>query len=409
MSQRKLFTGGRVILPDRILNDGCVLVKGDRIEQVGERSQISPPRGTEIIDAGGDYISPGFVDIHVHGGAGSDFSDGTMEDLRNVTRFHAAGGVTSVAATTASMPMQQILKALDVIAEAKTSPPDGSRVLGAHLEGPYLLREKRGCHLGSQVRNPDPEEYAGFVDRADHILSMTCAPDLPGAEEMIRSLSGAGIVISAGHSNASYSLMMRAIEWGVTHTTHLYCAMSSFVTFSKPFVKREGGMVEAILLDDRLTTEVISDGIHLSADMLRVPYKIKGPEGVAIVSDAMRGAGMPDGEYTFGPRDGQRAVVTNRESRVVTGEWLASSTFRLNEMVRVYRELVGAPLHHIVRMASLTPAAIVRRDDPALAGLGSLEKGKLADVILFNEEIEVKRVFVGGKEQHVQEGNRSGC
>jgi N-acetylglucosamine-6-phosphate deacetylase len=397
MSEYKLFTGGKVILPDRILDDGCVLVNGDRIEQVGERSEIDVPPHAEIIDAASDYISPGFVDIHIHGGDGSDFSDATMEDLRKVTRFHAGGGVTSVAATTASMPAEQILKALDVIAEAKNSPPDGSRVLGTHLEGPYLLNEKRGCHLESQVRDPVPDEYGQFLHQAEHILSMTCAPDLPGAEEMIRAFNGAGIVISAGHSDAPYSLMMRAIEWGVSHTTHLYCAMSSYATFSKPFVNREGGIVEAIFLDKRLTTEVISDGIHLSADMLRMPYKIRGPKNVAIVSDAMRGAGMPDGEYTFGPRDGQRAIVKNRESRVITGEWLASSTFRLNEMVRVYHQLVEAPLHDVVRMASLTPASIIRQHDK----VGSLEKGKLADVIFFDGDIEIKKVFIGGNEQNV--------
>ncbi len=395
MSEYKLFTGGKVILPDRILDDGCVLVKGDRIEQVGEKSEMNVPPDAELIDAAGDYISPGFVDIHIHGGAGSDFSDATMEDLRKVTRFHAGGGVTSVAATTASMPTEQILNALDVIAEAKRSSPDGSRVLGAHLEGPYLLNEKRGCHLESQVRDPAPEEYEQFLHRAEDILIMTCAPDLPGPEEMIRAFTAAGIVISAGHSDAPYSLMMHAIEWGVAHTTHLYCAMSSYATFSKPFVNREGGMVEAVFLDDRLTTEVISDGIHLSADMLRMPYKIRGPENVAIVSDAMRGAGMPDGEYTFGPRDGQRAIVKNRESRVITGEWLASSTFRLNEMVRVYYQLVEAPLHDVVRMASLTPAAIIRQD----RNVGSLEKGKLADIIIFDDDIEIKRVFGGGSEQ----------
>ncbi|NQT84443.1 N-acetylglucosamine-6-phosphate deacetylase [bacterium] len=400
MSDVKLFTGGRVILPDRILEDGCVLTRGDSIEEVGEKTEVSlpPHENVEIIDAGGDFVSPGFVDIHVHGGAGSDFSDGTTEDLANVTRFHAAGGVTSVVATTASMSTEQILKALDVIAHAKSLLPDGSRVLGAHLEGPYLLPEKRGCHLESQVRNPDPEEVSKFVERADHVISMTCAPDLPGAEEMIESLRAAGIVISAGHSNASYGVMMQAIEWGVTHTTHLYCAMSSFVTFSKPFVKREGGIVEAIFLDDKLTTEVISDGIHVSDDMLRMAHKIKGPERVAIVSDAMRGAGMPDGEYTFGPRDGQKAIVKNRESRVISGEWLASSTFRLNEMVQVYRYLVGAPLHDIVRMASLTPAEIVKQSDR----LGSLEKGKHADVIIFDDDIEVKRVFIGGVEHDVE-------
>ena len=394
MPEYSFFVGGKVVLPDRVIANGCVLVKDDRIEEVGERPRVFAPPNAKVIDAEGCYISPGFVDIHMHGGAGSDFSDGTTEDFRNVTRFHAGGGVTSVAATTASMPTEQILKALDVIAEAKNSPPEGSRVLGAHLEGPYLLSEKRGCHLESEVRHPRPEEYEQFLARAEDILSMTCAPELPGAEEMIRAFAAAGIVISAGHSNASYSLMMDAVEWGVTHTTHLYCAMSDFVTFSKPFVKRQGGMVEAIFLEDRLTTEVISDGIHLSADMLAMPYKIKGPEKVAIVSDAMRGAGMPDGEYTFGPRNGQRAIVKDRESRVITGEWLASSTFRLNEMVRVYRELVGAPLHEVVRMASLTPATIIRQADR----IGSLERGKLADIILFDENLNIRRVFIGGRE-----------
>ncbi len=395
MSIYKAFTGGRVILPGTILDHGCVVVKGERIQKVGERSQVDPPREAQIIDAGGGYISPGFVDIHVHGGAGSDFSDGTMHDLRNACRFHMAGGVTSVVPATASMPTEQILTALGVIAEAKRLPPDGSRVLGAHLEGPYLLYEKRGCHIESQVRNPDPDEYGKFIDRADHILRVTCAPELPGAEEMISALSAAGIIASAGHSNASYSLIMRAIEWGVTHITHIYCAMSTFVTFSKQLAKREGGMVEAALLDERLTTEVISDGVHLSADMLRLIHKNKGPGKVAIVSDAMRGAGMPDGEYTFGPRDGPKAVVKNGESRI-SGR-LASSTFRLNQMVRFYHEHVGVPLYDIVRMASLTPATIIRQADR----IGSLEKGKFADVIVFDDDILVKRVFIGGNEQRV--------
>lgn len=394
MPEYSLFVGGNVVLPDKVIEDGCVLVRDDRVEEVGERTEVSAPPNAEVIDAKGCTISPGFVDIHVHGGGGSDFSDATGEDFRTATRFHAGGGVTSLSATTASMSTEQILKVLDVVAEAKNSPPDGSRVLGAHLEGPYLLHEKRGCHIESEVRYPRPEEFGQFLARAEDIVSITCAPDLPGAEEMIREFSAAGVVISAGHSNASYSLMMKALEWGVSHTTHLYCAMSDFVTFSKPFVKRQGGMVEAIFLEDGLTTEVISDGIHLSADMLRMPYRIRGPEKVAIVSDAMRGAGMPDGEYTFGPRNGQKVVVKNRESRVASGEWLASSTFRLNEMVRIYRELVGAPLHQVVRMASLTPATIIRKADR----IGSLEKGKLADIILFNENIEVLSVYLGGKQ-----------
>lgn len=394
MAEYKLFMGGRVILPGTILEDGFVLVKDGLIEEVAPRPQISPPPGTELFNAGGGYISPGFVDIHVHGGAGSDFSDATSEDLRNVARFNAAGGVTSLVATTASMAAPQILTALEIISEAESSPPEGSRILGAHLEGPCLLDEKRGCHLQSQVRNPDPREYERFLDFADTVLSMTCSPDLPGAEQMVPTLAEAGIVISAGHSNASYALMMQAIEWGITHTTHLFCAMSSFVTFSKPFVKRQGGMVEAILLDDRLTTEIISDGIHLSADMLELPYKVKGPDKVALVSDAMRGAGMPDGQYTFGPRDGQPAVVKNRESRVVSGEWLASSTFRIDEMVRVYRRLVAAPLHDVIRMASLTPATIVKQNDR----VGSLEKGKFADILFLNPDLEVERIFIGGEE-----------
>lgn len=394
MPEYCFFVGGDVVLPGKVIEDGCVLVRDDRVEEVGERRKVIAPPDAKVIDAEGCTISPGFVDIHVHGGAGSDFSDATTEDFQKVIRFHAGGGVTSLAATTASMSTEQILNALDIVAEAKHSPPDGSRVLGSHLEGPYLLHEKRGCHLESEVRYPRSEEYRQFLARAEDILSMTCAPELPGAEEIIREFTEAGIVISAGHSNASYSEMIKAIEWGVTHTTHLYCAMSSFVTFSKPFVNRQGGMVEAIFLEESLTTEVISDGIHLSADMLRMPYKIKGPQRVALVSDAMRGAGMPDGEYTFGPRDGQRAIVKNRESRVVSGEWLASSTFRLNEMVRIYRELVGAPLHEVVQMASLTPATIIGKAE----SIGSLEKGKLADIILFDENIEVLSVFIGGKQ-----------
>ncbi len=387
----QVFCNANVITDSGVIADGMVVVRDGRIDSVGSGLEIPP--AAEIIDAGGRFLAPGFVDIHIHGGAGSDFMDATATDIETVFRYHAAHGTTSLCPTTATAPLAEILNALEALERYRSGPQQFGRALGAHIEGPYLAMTKRGCHLPQFVRNPIESEWRQILERGP-IASITLAPELPGAQTLVEELHRRGANANAGHSEALYQELDVAADWGVRHVTHLYCAMTDSMNnrWRGTANPRSAGIVEAVYLDDRLSSELITDGKHLSREMLRLALRNKGYEKLAIVTDAMRGAGMPDGEYTFGPRHGLVAVVKNREARIPDGTALASSVFPMNEMVRVFRDLTGGPLWQAVRMASLTPAEIVHR----AADIGSIAKGKLADLIILDDQLNVRATYVGG-------------
>ncbi len=392
MAEYQVFRNGRVVTDSAVIPDGMVVAREGRIEYAGIWRE--PPADAEMVDAKGLYIGPGFIDLHVHGGGGSDFMDATPEDAAAVFQYHARHGSTALCPTTCAAPLPEILAALDALAGYRTSGEGWGRALGAHIEGPYLAPTKRGCHLPQYVRNPERGEWEQILDRGP-VTSMTLAPELPGARELISALRQRGANPSAGHSEALFPELETAVEWGVNHVTHLYCAMTDALNnrcrgTTQP---RRGGILEAVLLDERLSSELISDGIHLSREMLLVAFRNKGYERLAIVTDAMRGAGMPDGDYAFGPRNGLLATVRNGEARVAGGTGLASSVCPMNEMVRIFRDLTGCPLWQAVRMASLTPATIAGVSDC----LGSLAPGKSADSVLFDEDVQVKGVYAGGR------------
>jgi N-acetylglucosamine-6-phosphate deacetylase len=393
-AEPQVFHNGTIVTDSGIIPDGMLVVRSGRIEQVGPYSPGLIPPEAERIDAGGLYIAPGFVDIHVHGGAGSDFMDATQADVETVFRYHSAHGTTSLCPTTATAPLNEILTTLDALARYRSGDQRWGRALGAHIEGPYLAMSKRGCHLPEHLRNPDGREWRQILERGP-IASLTLAPELPGARELVEALHQQGANASAGHSEALYHEISESIAWGVNHVTHLYCAMTDAMNnrWRGTLNPRAAGIVEAVYLDDRLSSELITDGKHLSREMLLLAWRNKGYEKLAIITDAMRGAGMPDGEYTFGPRHGMAAVVRGREARIPDGTALASSVFPMNEMVKVFRDLVSCPLWQAVRMASLTPAEIVRAADD----IGSLTPGKRADVIFINENVDVKAVYLAGR------------
>ncbi len=388
----KAFLNTSVITDSGVIPDGMVVVRDDRIDYAGPRREV--PAGAEIIDAGGLYIAPGFVDIHIHGGAGSDFMDATDADIETVFRYHAAHGTTSLCPTTATAPLAEILAALEALERYRNGSQAFGRALGTHIEGPYLAMTKRGCHLPEFVRNPEEREWKQILERGP-IASITLAPELPGARGLVEELHRRGANANAGHSEALYQEIEDAAEWGVRHVTHLYCAMTDAMNnrWRGTANPRSGGIVEAVYLDDRLSSELITDGKHLSREMLRLAFRNKGYEKLAIVTDAMRGAGMPDGEYTFGPRHGMIAVVKNGEARIPDGTALASSVFPMNEMVRVFRELAGCPLWQAVRMASLTPAEIVHRAHE----IGSIAAGKFADLLIIDDAVNVRATYIGGR------------
>ena len=388
----KAFVNAQLITDSGVVPDGMVVVREDRIDYAGARREV--PDGAEVVDAGGLYLSPGFVDIHVHGGAGSDFMDAAAADIETVFHYHAAHGTTSLCPTTATAPLDEILAALEALERYRNGPQRFGRALGAHIEGPYLAMTKRGCHLPQFVRNPEEREWKRILERGP-IASMTLAPELPGARALVEELHLRGANANAGHSEALYQEVEEAADWGVRHVTHLYCAMTDAMNnrWRGTPNPRSGGIVEAVYLDDRLSSELITDGKHLSPEMLKLAFRNKGYEKLAIVTDAMRGAGMPDGEYAFGPRHGMRATVKNGEARVPDGTALASSIFPMSEMVRVFRDLAGCQLWQAVRMASLTPAQIVHSDDQ----IGSLAPGKLADFLIIDEQIRVHATYIGGR------------
>lgn len=391
--QRTVIRNVRLVLGRKLIEEGCIVLAKDRIVYAGTASNAPPMEvgdETEIINGTGLYASAGFIDLHVHGAKGCDFMDGTLEDFGIICQYHAAGGTTALLATTASAPTEQIVHSLATTRRAKKVLFGGAQVLGAHVEGPYFATEKRGCHREKEVRLPDEKDWRRILEYADAICSMTLAPELPGAEALIREMSRQGILVCLGHSAATYEEALRAVGWGARHVTHLYCAMSTTI---RRQARRICGLQEAALLCDELTTEVIADGKHLPPELIRMALKCKGLERVCAVTDAMRGAGMPDGQYAFGPADGDLANVKDGEARTLDGSSFASSVVRMNDLLRVLVMEVGLSIPDAVTMLTETPARILRID----ASKGFLKPGADADIVLWNERFEVCKTFVRGE------------
>jgi len=386
MGSKLLITNGNIITPSKILKDHSIVIENNRI--VGIMPSNTTIDECQSISADGLYVSPGFIDLHVHGGNGSDFMDATSEDIRKIIRYHTQGGTTGLLATTASESHLNIMDAIQTLDQIH--PITGAKLLGIHIEGPYFNYSKKGCHLASAIRDPEPEDYLPMLEATDLIRVMTLAPEINGANQLITELSHRGIVASCGHTNASYNQIQKACELGLQHSTHLYCAMSGII---KNGPQREGGVIESTLLMDQLTTEVIADGKHLPPELLKLAVKCKGPNQLAVVTDAQRGAGMPDGIYAFGSKNGTKSIVKNGVATTPDNTGYASSTIQMNQTVRVMRDLADVPLVEATKMASLVPARIIGVDDQ----LGSLEVGKVADLVLFDHNINVHKVIINGK------------
>ncbi len=388
-----VFSNGTVVLPDRLLEGGTVVVRDGGIDEV--LPEPLPPRKRDI-DLQGGYLVPGFIDLHVHGGAGADFMDATPDAFTTACRAHARHGTTALLATTTVARHQQHLAFLRTCESLAEEFLGGAVVLGAHFYGPYFGPEARGCHPGDPVRDPDPVEYLDYLDFAETIVTATVAPELPGAEEFVRACRAVGIRCNAGHSHAPFAQVEAAVGWGVRHVDHLFCAMSDRARLRQTQTyPMRGGLLEATLYFDELTTEVIADGKHLAPELLRLAYKIKGPDRLALVTDANRALDMPDGEYLFGPLDGGEPILRRDGVGLMPdGKALASGVEGMDQAVRVFRAATGAPLEEVIRMASLTPARIAG----CHAERGSIEAGKRADLVVLDRSLQVRQVWVAGRQ-----------
>ncbi len=391
-----VFSGGTAILPDRLVPNARLVCRAGRIMAVGTAKTIKVPRGAEVVDARSHFLSPGFVDLHVHGGCGADFMDGTPEAVRTANRAHARHGTTSIFPTTTTGSPDQLDAMLDACTQVQSGwqVADGARVLGVHFYGPYFAKDKTGCHTRSGRRDPAASEYRHYFAR-DIIRIATCAAEIPGASAFYQTARRFGCLVTCGHSNASWTEMERAFQAGVRHVDHFWCAMSSVSSLRSRFgTPMQGSMAEFVLMSREMSTEVIADGYHLAPELLRFALAMKGADRLCLVTDANRALDLPPGEYRFGPAtDGTLFRSDGHVGRMPSGD-LASSICGLDAMVRQMARATQAPLPQIVRMASLTPA-----ERAGVAPLvGSLEPGKLADVILLDQKLAVKRVFIGAQE-----------
>lgn len=386
-----VFTNATVVRPDRLLPNVAVRVEDGRITAVGAGTSSA----AEAIDLGGMYLCPGLVDLHLHGGDGADFMDGTAEAFRTVCRCHARHGTTSLTPTSTVARMGDYARFLELCEELYGDVPGGARIVGSHFYGPYFARPARGCHPDQDFLTPGPDNTEPLMRLAGKMpFVVTVAPEIPNAEWLVRTYSARGVRFNAGHSFATFPQMEAAVGWGVRHVDHLFCAMSDRARLrqSQTYPMR-AGVMEATLFFDELTTEVIADGKHLTPELLRLAYKFKGPDRLALVTDSMRAVDLPDGEYWFGP-DGRGERVRKMDGVGVTvdGTALASGVMGMDHGVRTMHRLAGVPLPEAVRMASLTPARILGIENE----VGSIEVGKRADLVVMDAGLNVKQVYVGG-------------
>lgn len=388
---RTVFRNGTVITPYRVLEESSVVIKEGRIQYIAPDSEVDLDLScTEVIDVGGRYIAPGFIDIHCHGGGDYDFMDGTVEAFIQASNAHLRYGTTSMLPTTTTSTTEELFKAIDSFKLARDM-ERGPNLLGLHVEGPYLAYEQRGAQDPRYIKEPSPEEYNAILDYSDVIKRWTIAPELPGAMEMAQLLRERGIVCSIGHSDAFFDDVVRAVESGFTHVTHLYSAMSMVRRIN---AYRHAGVVESALLLDDLTVELIADGAHLPQSLLQLVYKVKGPDKICLVTDSIRAATMPEGATTLGSKeDGQVVIVEDGVAKLPDRSAFAGSTCTTDRLIRTMVQLAQVPLADAVRMLTLTPAKVLGVNDRK----GSLSPGKDADIVVFDDDIHVSLVMINGK------------
>ncbi len=393
---RLLFTNVDAILPDALMKQANVLCENGVILSVSARAPKLKPN-TVTVDGGGSYLSPGFIDIHVHGGAGADFMDGTVEAAKRICRAHASHGTTTLFPTTTTGSPEQVHAMLDAVKAVRSSqsPADGAQIAGVHLYGPFFAKDKVGCHSAAGCRSPTSGEYRAYFAKGI-IRIATCAAELPGAGEFYREAKRRKCFITCGHSNASWPEMAAAFRLGMRHVDHFWCAMSNVSSVrSRLGVPMRGSMLEFVLANADMSTEVIADGCHLAPELLDFAFRMKGSKKLCLVTDCNRGLDMPPGRYRFGNQDdgswfesdGHVGWAPERTS-------LASSIVGMDHMVRQMLRDTSATLPDVIRMASLTPAELTG----LAAHTGSIEKGKRADFLLLSRRLNVKRVFISGQE-----------
>ncbi len=384
----RLIKNVEIVLTDNIVNGSIVF--SNKIENIIENSvpnlnKIESLYGNiEIIDGGGCYLAPGFIDIHIHGTAGFDTMDGSNKALYQIKKGLIKSGVTSFLATTMSMPINDIRIALKTISdeiERNHLDYDGARLIGCHLEGPFLNKEYKGAQASKDIVSPDIELIKEYINI---IKIVTIAPEIRAAEPMIRYLKDEGIIISAGHTGASYEDILSARKWGLSHVTHLFNAMTKLH-------HRKPGVIGAALTTD-MTCELIADFIHIHPAVIKIVLQAKELEKIILITDQMRAGTLGEGDYNLG---GQEVSVKEGSARLQDGQ-LAGSILTLDQAVRNIKQVSELNLYEIINMVTYNPAKLLRMEDQ----IGLIKEGNRADFVILNRELEVVDVYKDGQLQY---------
>jgi len=388
---KTVFDNATLVTPEGIFPFSAVSVDDGKITEIGERGKLT---GAKTVDCGGLYLSSGFVDIHVHGGGGHDFMDATVDASVGAMTAHMAHGTTTIVPTSLTAEdceleaFFQSVKTIRSSKDAKVLP----FIPGTHLEGPYVAPSQAGAQDPKYIKAPTKESWRKLMKLADgEILIWTVAPELDGATEIARELVPEGVLFSAGHSSAKYDDAVRALDAGYTMATHLYSSMSTIIRENG---YRVPGLLEAAMLHDRYAVEVIADGKHLPTSLLQLIVKTKTKDRVMLITDAMRGAGMPDGEYLLGSlAKGQLVSVFDGIAHMPDGVSFAGSVCTTDRLVRTMWKTAGIPLNEVIQMMTVNPAREIGIGDRK----GSLKPGYDADLVLFDENVKVEKVVIGGE------------
>ncbi|MEV0167037.1 N-acetylglucosamine-6-phosphate deacetylase [Nonomuraea fuscirosea] len=363
----------RIVTPEGV-HEGWLTIEDGRITHVGHGS--APGAGLSV---GGRHVVPGFVDLHNHGGAGGSFPTGEQDRARDAVALHRRHGTTTTVGSLVTDSIEGLTRAAASLAELC----EEGLLAGLHLEGPYISRARCGAHDPALLREPSPQELAGLIKAGrGHIRMLTIAPELPGALDTIRMAVAEGVIAAIGHSDADYEQTIVGIEAGASVATHLYNAMP-------PLGHRAPGPVAALLDDERVTVELVNDGVHVHAAMLRLAYEVAGPGRTVLITDAMSATGLGDGDYALGS---MRVHVRDGVARLAEGGSIAGSTLTMDVAFRRAVQEVGMSLPDAVQVASLTPARVL-----GLAGrIGSIAVGKAADLVVLSDSLEVDGVMKDG-------------
>ncbi len=394
-------TNGKLITPFREIDQGCVLIKGEFIEKIGKVYEIEIPDGTKIVDVGGKYISPGFIDSHLHGAFGGSVMASTEKDLKLMAEGLVQCGTTSFLPATLSGPWDAIVNSIDCITQAMKKDLQGAKILGVHLEGPYINLEQKGAQNPKYIYPPQSEQYLSLLEKYPSIIRVTAAPEVLGCLELGQELRKRKIVAAIGHSNATYQQVIKAVENGYTHVTHMFSGMSGLHRIK---AYRVSGVIESTLLIDELTTEMIADGHHLPPSLMKLVLHAKGMDKVCLVTDSMSAAGMGPGNYNLG---GLEVVVeadipdefeiptqeNNYVAKLTDRSSFASSVSTMDRLVRNMVKYVGFNVRQAVKLVTYNPAKIQGLDND----IGVLAENKIADITVFDDNINIKMTIVDGE------------